>query len=160
LGSEQIYGVVDPTLNIKPSMIHSTRASGAGGNPVDILDISAGATGVWSSYALTGANTTALSPTTGMGFVYDGISHEGRYAYLMSTFTAAAGPVGIFRIDLKTRELTAISPIPTVVGSTADVIANKMCISTLIDGTSTLSFLHCKIPQNNAGAFFEAALIK
>jgi len=159
LGSEQIYGAVDPTLNVKPSMIYSTRATGAGGNPMDVLDISAASTGVWSSYPMTSGYTQIISPSLGMGFVYDGISKEGRYAYFISPIQSLTGPVGIFRLDLKTREIVSITPIPTTVGQTSDSITNKLCLSTLIDGSTALSFLHCRIPQNNAGSFFEAALI-
>lgn len=159
LGSQQIFGVVDTSLNIKPSMIYSTRAVGAGGNPMDVLDISAAATGVWSSFSLTPGYTTLITPATGMGLVYDGISYNGKFIYFVGVFTNNAGPVSIFRLDVVHRELTPISPIPTIAGNTADLIQNRLALSTYVDGTESLSFLHCRIPQNSAGAFFEAALI-
>jgi len=159
IGSEQIFGVVDPSLFIKPSMIYSTRAAATGGNPMDVLDISGAATGVWSSYSTTPNYANLITPITGMGFVYDGISKEGRYIYFYAPFTTGAGPIGVFRLDVRNRELTPITPIPTIVGSVGDQIQNKLALSTLIDGSNTLSFLHCKVPQNATGLFYECALI-
>ncbi len=158
IGSEQIFGIVDDTLNVKPSMIYSYR-TGASFNIVDVLDISATPSGSWTSFAMTPNFVSSITPTTGMGFVYDGNSLEGRYIYFMAIFSAGAGPVGIFRLDVKSRQITAISPIPQIAGSTGDAIFNKMSLSTVIDGTNKITLLHCKVPQSGTGQMYEAALI-
>lgn len=160
LGAFQAFGIVDDKNVASVSEIFSLRCAGAGGNPVDVLDIAGGSTGTWSSFAMTPNFTTSiLPPSSGFGCAYDPITNDGVYMYFVGYFSTNTGPMTIYRLNLKTRNITTYSPIPTLAPSVSDSVTNKLVTVPLYEADGSLTLLFCRIPQNGAGAFYSCPLV-
>jgi hypothetical protein len=160
LGSAQAFGIVDTSNRVRNSFIYSLRGTGTGGNPVDVLDIAAAATGSWSSFAMTPNFFTSLIPSgTSFGFAYDALSNEGRYAYFFGPTALQTGPQTVWRLDFKTKTLLPFSPIPISISNNSGNVSNLMGMATLIDGSTTLSFLFGKRQQSIGGEWYSCPLI-
>lgn len=158
-GSFQIFGITDATGLSKNSMIYSYRGVGTGGNPIDVLDIAAGSTGVWSSFAATPNFTSQiLSTPTAPGCVYDPVAFNGRYMYFMY-FSSGTSPIALLRLDVKARIILPYASIPIAAGLTSDQVNNKLGLGILIDGGSIYSFLYLRKPQSSAGELYQCPII-
>jgi hypothetical protein len=94
--AEIAFGINDPTGNVNNGMIYSLR--GGGSSAMDVLDITAGANGVWSN-AVTYGNLNQTF-TTGTAQSYDPLSNQGRYLYINQS-----GGQRNFRFDMLNRVL-------------------------------------------------------
>lgn len=161
LGAFQTFGLESNTINSQ-SEIMSLRCAGPNGNPVDVLDIAAGATGVWSSFPMTTTNyTTALTPSSnGFSCQYDPISNEGRFMYFGGQFAANQAPYPIFRLNVAQRNLNGFVNVPTVISSVTDAVSNKMALSVLYHDDKHTTFLFIRVPNNGSGICFECAIIQ
>ena len=161
LGAFQTFGLSSNTVNSQ-SEIMSLRCSGPNGNPVDVLDIAAGATGVWSSFAMTTTNyTTALTPSSaGFSCQYDPIYNEGLFMYFGGAFSTNQSPYPVFRLDVAHRKLNGFVNVPTVISSVSDSVTNKMALSVLYHDSKHTTFLFLRVPSTGSGTCFECALIQ
>ena len=119
--------VKDVQGNVNPGMIYSFR--GGVSTTLDVLDITAGTTGVWSN-AVTYGN---LGVPIGAGCcaAYLPSVNNGRYAYITATPVSGIPP-NIMRFDSLNRVLEPYSqrPLPDL----APVEGQKMATTTYIDG--------------------------
>lgn len=132
----QSFGISINTDNANDTARHSMiyRARGGTVATIDVFDIAAGATGVWSS-AIVYANS---GPQFGQGghAAYDPVCNAGKYVYC--TAGIATSPQNTYRLDLHNRHLEpwAYMPIPQGVAVTNGCMANAY----FIDGATKISF--------------------
>ena len=132
--AEQSFGIsLDVQKSVRHSMIYRIR----GGNTsiIDVLDIAAGATGVWTADIWYGNKGQAF--TTGTSGAYDPITFQGRFFHLCINATQRFA-----RFDLRNRILDPGTYLPFT-PSTA-VTGAKCAMSFLIDGSTKLgALLNC-----------------
>lgn len=122
------FGItVDSNRNVTPSKIFRLRGGGA--INLDILDISAGATGVWTNSATYGS-MSSVAPSTGSCGVYDPYSFAGEYFYFN-----LSGSQYFYRFDIQAGVIDPITYLKYA-QSTA-VVGQRMCLTQTYDGTSS-----------------------
>jgi hypothetical protein len=129
--STQSFGItLDTQKAVRHSMIYRIR----GGNSaiIDVLDISAGSTGVWTADIWYGNKGQAF--TTGTSGAYDPITFGGRFLHICVNATQRFA-----RLDLRNRILDPGTYLPFA-PSTA-VAGGKCAMSFMIDGSTKLGFL-------------------
>lgn len=129
---EQSFGIdPDPALNVHHGLIYRVR--GGGSTAIDVLDITAGATGVWSAAIVFGNDQTAFS--TGTCGLYDPATLGGKFLYVNLNGTQRQ-----LRLDLRNRVL---EPVAYLRGVPSTVVAgSRLGYSLFIDGATKLGFLH------------------
>lgn len=143
---EQSFGIaLDSALNVNHGMIYRIR--GGGSPAIDVLDITAGATGAWSAAIVFG--NAGISFSTGTCGIYDPATLAGKYLYLNLNGTQRN-----LRLDLKNRVL---EPMTYLRGVPSTVVAgSRWGYSLFIDGATKLAFLH-QISCTTANLFTLAA---
>lgn len=137
--ASQAFGFVkDPTGIARHSSIFRVR--GGGSAAVDVLDISSGATGSWSTDITYGYRSQTF--TTGTCAVYDPVTNGGRYLYLNVN-----GGQRFARLDLFSRVLEPWTFLG--IPGAAAVVGGKLGMSYFYDGSTKLGFLSF---QHNTGA--------
>jgi hypothetical protein len=125
---------------------HIYRVRGANSQAIDILDIAAAATGVWSPDIW--YNGKAQTFTTGTSGVLDPVSMEGRFLHI-----CVNGTQRFVRFDMKSRTLEAGTFLPFPPGTAQ--AGGKCAMSYLIDGETKLGFL-LNVPSNTVNLFYLA----
>lgn len=140
----QSFGIdltgVDLSVNgARHSMLYSFRGSAQ--TTLDVLDIAAGSTGVWSNAITYGGLGTLFS--TGNAAAYDPVTNGGRYFNIN-----ASGLQYSYRLDMKNRVLEPMAylryPQVTVVA------ANRMAMAYFQDGSIKLSFAYLLTQTSSA----------
>lgn len=134
-------GMWFPSCGIHPDSAKNARHSflyffrGGGVNSLDLLDISAAATGTWSSAIVYDGALTSL-PTTGSCGCLAPCDNEGRFGYI-NAYTASAINQ-MFRFDVQNRVLTAVTATDWIQAGTA-AVGNRMAVYAALDGTDDVS---------------------
>lgn len=127
---EQAFGIVpDANKNVKPGMIYVLR--GAAATTLDVLDITAAATGTWTAAVVYGHLTPTF--TTGTSAAYDPVTNQGRYWYLNQSGTQRN-----YRLDLQNRTLEPWAFLRYSQGTVT--IGEKSACMAFIDGSTKVSF--------------------
>lgn len=121
------------------SMLYSLR--GGVTTSLDVLDIAAGTTGVWSNAAAYGGLSTLF--TTGDSAAYDPVSLGGKYLNIN-----AVGAQQNYRLDLKNRVLEPMAYLRYPQG--AIVAGSRMAMAYFQDGSTKLSFAYLIAQSSNA----------
>lgn len=127
--AEQSFGIVpDVNLNAKNSMIYSFRG---GSSSMDVLDIAAGANGVWAAAVTYGGSNTSVS--TGSSACQDPVTNQGRYMYVNITGTQRN-----MRFDMLNR---TFEPFAFLRYAQSTVVAGEHSACTFfIDGATKVGF--------------------
>jgi hypothetical protein len=128
------YGIEpDAAKSARHSFFFRFRGGAAALGVMDLFDIAAGASGVWTSDITYGGKGGYL-PTTGNHGAYDGATLQGRYGYLSQNGTQRFG-----RFDVLNRVLEPWAylryPQSTV------TVGGKSALTLFVDGATKLGFL-------------------
>lgn len=128
----QPFGIiVDANKNVKPGMIYAFRSGAT--NTLDVLDITAAATGTWASSQVYGKQASSFS--SGTSGAYDPVTNGGRYLYLNQSGTQRN-----YRLDLQNRHLEPFASWADFYSQGTATVGEKSAICTFVDGATLLSF--------------------
>jgi hypothetical protein len=146
--SEQAFGIQpDSARNARWGHIFSFR--GGNVNTLDLLDITASATGTWTNNIVYRNQSANILVTTGTSEAYAPATEQGKYMYLVIN-----GTQRFTRFDMLNRVLEPFAWL-RYAQSTA-VVGLKIATTLYIDGATKLSFL---CAQRQSGAeFFQVTI--
>ena len=144
---EQSFGITrDVGQQARHSFIYQIR--GGGSAAIDVLDIAAGANGVWSNDIVYGKRAQTF--TTGTSACYDPTTKDGRLLHININ-----GTQRFARFDMKNRVLDAGSYLRFPQGTA--IVGQKMAIGTFIDGSTKSTFVYT---LNNTQAFMHSLVVQ
>jgi hypothetical protein len=130
--SFQPFGLtLDTQRLVRHSHIYSWR--GGAVTTLDLLDIAAGATGVWTNGIVYG-NVATGPATVGAGLAYDGASNGGKFAYLQID-----GSQAFYRFNAQTRQMNSWTQLRYTQSTAA--CGNKLATVVFADGATKVGFL-------------------
>ncbi len=130
-----------PSFGIRPDSQKNARHShiffirGGGASTIDLLDISAAASGTWTSGIVYDG---AVTFTTGNCGSYSPIENEGRFFYINNYVASVINQ--IFRFDVQNRVLSPYTPTDWIQSGTA-ATGNRFATFAAFDGASKYDML-------------------
>lgn len=144
------FGIqIDAQRNARHSYNYFFR--GGGSLSLDLLDISGGTTGAWSSAVVYDGNTVTV--TTGTTAAYAPFGQEGRFTYINGYVASQTSQ--IYRFDAKNRVLSPYAPTDFLQSGTA-VVAGRMAAYAAIDGTDKYDVV---LLQSNASTVCQELVV-
>lgn len=128
------FGLV---LNSAKTQRHSQiyRFRGGVTGTLDVLDIAAGATGVWSA-ATPYDNQGVVTFNTSSGSAYSVLENKA----MISPVSLASTPNNMYFFDVDRQSLRPYAPVPQINGAVVD--GDRMGVDTYIDGTDKKAFFY------------------
>jgi hypothetical protein len=131
---EQAFAITpDVGAGVNPGMIYRTRG---GASTIDVLDITAGSTGVWSNIIVYGNLSPSFS--SGAAGMYDPFTNGGRYIHIN------LGAQRNYRFDVLNRVLEPETYLRFVPGGA--LVGQRIAVASFIDGATKISIVYQVTP--------------